>query len=192
VGFIEVELRRADAAPLDTVFLWLVHNYERSSERVSARTVRLQANWQRITLPFVVRNLDGGTFHLVLLADQFQKGEAGRFVCGNVRVYHATSPHSGVREGLRSIGDQDATIILGRDPEQISCAAKLTADRTLTFATPHASIKPLPGTRYRISRSGPGSVILKVADIASLAASEWCEVTHDGTAYRLTAKGRLN
>ncbi len=38
VGFIEVELKRADAAPLDTVYLWLVHNYGRSSERVSART----------------------------------------------------------------------------------------------------------------------------------------------------------
>jgi hypothetical protein len=192
VGFIEVELKRADAAPLDTVYLWLVHNYGRSNERVSARTVRLQADWQRITLPFVVRNLDGGMFHLVLLADQFQNGVAGRFVCGNVRVYHATAPHSGVREGLRSIGDQDATIMLGRDPEQICCAAPLTADRTLSFATPHASIKPLPGSRYRISRSGAGPGILKVADIASLAAGEWCEVTHDGTAYRLTAKGSLN
>jgi hypothetical protein len=191
VGFIEVELKRADAAPLDTVYLWLVHNYGRSSERVSARTVRLQANWQRITLPFVVRNLDGGMFHLVLLADQFPNGTPGRFVCGNFRVYHATAPHSGLREGLRSIGDQDATIMLGRDPEQIHCAAALTADRTLTFATPHASIKPLPGSRYRISRSGTGPGILKIAGIATLAAGEWCEVTHDGTAYRLTAKGSL-
>ena len=112
-------------------------------------------------------------------------------MCGNVRVYHATAPHSGVREGLRRIGDQDATILLGRDPEQISCAAALTADRTLTLATLHASIKPLPGTRYRISRSGAGPGILKVAGIATLAAGEWCEVTHDGTAYRLTAKGSL-
>jgi hypothetical protein len=80
VGFIEVELKRADAAPLDTVYLWLVHNFGQSSERVSARTVRLQANWQRITLPFVIRNLDGGMFHLVLLADQFQKGEQERFL----------------------------------------------------------------------------------------------------------------
>ena len=117
MGFIEVELKQADAAPLDTVYLWLVHNYGQSNERVAARTVRLQANWQRITLPFVVRNLDGGRFHLVLLAEQFQKGVQERFVCGNVRVYHAAAPHSGVREGLRSIGDQDATILLGRDPD---------------------------------------------------------------------------
>jgi hypothetical protein len=191
VGFIEVELKRADAAPLDTVYLWLVHNDGQSSERVSARTVRLQANWQRITLPFVIRNLDGGMFHLVLLADEFQKGAQERFVCGNVRVYHATAPHSGVREGLRSIGDQDATIMLGRDPEQIICTVALTADRTLTLATPHASIKPLPGTRYRISYSGAGPGVLKVAGIATLAASEWCEVTHDGTDYRITAKGKL-
>ncbi|MGO8751250.1 MAG: glycosyl hydrolase family 28-related protein [Thermoguttaceae bacterium] len=191
VGFIEVELKRADAAPLDTVYLWLVHNFGQSSERVSARTVRLQANWQRITLPFVIRNLDGGMFHLVLLADQFQKGEQERFVCGNVRVYHAAAPHSGIREGLRTIGDQDATIMLGRDPEQIRCTAALTADRTLTLATPHASIKPLPGTRYHIARSDAGPGILKVRGITLLAADEWCEVTHDGTAYRLTAKGSL-
>ncbi|MEI7728702.1 MAG: glycosyl hydrolase family 28-related protein [Verrucomicrobiota bacterium] len=191
VGFIEVELKRSDAAPLDTVYLWLVHNYGQSNERVSARTVRLQANWQRITLPFVIRNLDGGRFHLVLLAEQFQKGEQERFVCGNVRVYHATAPHSGVREGLRSIGDQDAAIMLGRDPEQIHFAAALTADRTLTFATPHASIQPLPGTRFHLSRSGTGPGILKVVGIATLTGGEWCEVTHDGTAYRLTAKGSL-
>ena len=191
MGFIEVELKRADAAPLDTVYLWLVHNFGQSSERVSARTVRLQANWQRITLPFVIRNLDGGMFHLVLLADQFQKGEQERFVCGNVRVYHAAAPHSGIREGLRTIGDQDATIMLGRDPEQIRCTAALTADRTLTLATPHASIKPLPGTRYHIAHSDAGPGILKVRGITLLAADEWCEVTHDGTAYRLTAKGSL-
>jgi hypothetical protein len=181
----------ADATPLDTVYLWLMHNYGRSSERVSARTMRLQANWRRITLPFVVHNLDGGMFHLVLLADQFPKGTPGRFVCGNARVYHARAPHSGVREGLRSIGDQDTTIMLGSDPEQIHCAAALTADRTLAFATPNASIRPLPGTRYRISRSSAGPGILKVAGIATLAAGEWREVTHDGTAYRLTAKGSL-
>ena len=95
------------------------------------------------------------------------------------------------REGLRSIGDQDATIMLGRDPEQISCAAPLSADRTLTFATPHASIRPLPGMRYRIARSGAGPGVLKVAGVVRLAAGEWCELTHDGTAYRLTAKGSL-
>lgn len=191
VGFIEVELRRADTTPLDTVYLWLVHNYGQSSERVCARTVRLQNNWQRVTLPFVIRNLDGGTFHLVLVADRFEKGAQERFVCGNVRVYHAAVPHSGVRQGLKSVGDQDATIMLGRDPEQIDCAAALTADRTLTFATPYPSIKPLPGTRYHISRSGGGPGTLKVAGLTALAAGEWCEVTHDGTAYRLTAKGSL-
>lgn len=168
-----------------------MHKYGRSNERVSAWTVRLQDNWQRISIAFVVCNLEGGTFHLVLLAEQFQTGEPGRFVCGNVRVYHATAPHSGMREGLRSIGDQDATIMLGRDPEQIRCAAALTADRTLTLATPHASIASLPGSRYRITRSGSGPGILKVAGIASLAAGKWCEVTHDGTANRLAAKGSL-
>ena len=191
VGFIEVELKKADTAPLDTVYLWLVHNYGQSSERVSARTVRLQANWQRITLPFVIRNLDGGMFHLVLAADQFKQGAQERFVCGNVRVYHAAAPHSGVREGLKGLNDQDTTIILGRDPEQISCAVPLTADCALTFATSAAAIKPLPGTRYHVSRSGAGPGALKIAGITQLAAGEWCEVTHDGVAYRLTARGSL-
>lgn len=191
VGFIEVELKRADTAPLNTVYLWLVHNYGQSSERVSARTVRLQADWQRITLPFVIRNLDGGRFHLVLLADQFQPGTEERFVCGNVRVYHAAAPHPGAREGLRRIGDYDATIMLGRDPGQVHCAAALTADRTVALATPHASIKPLPGTRYRFSRPGAGPGVLKIAAITTLAAGEWCEVTHDGDAYQLTARGSL-
>jgi hypothetical protein len=191
VGFIEVELKRADVAPLDTVYLWLVHNYGQSSERVSARTVRLQANWQRITLPFVIRNLDGGMFHLVLAANQFQKGAQERFVCGNVRVYHAAAPHSGVREGVKTVGDRDTEIVFGRDPQLIYCAGTLTADRSISFTTPHPSIKPLSGTQYRISRVAGGPGALKIADITALAAGEWCEITHDGTAYRLTAKGSL-
>lgn len=191
VGFIEVELRRSDTVPLDTVYLWLAHNYGQSSERVSARTVRLQAGWQRITLPFVIRSLDGGMFHLVLLADQFEKGARERFVCGNVRVYHAAAPHCGVREGIRTVGDRDTEVVLGRDPQQIRCVGTLTADRLITLTTPHASIRPLPGTRYRISREAGGPGALKVADITALAAGEWCEMTHDGTAYRLTARGSL-
>jgi hypothetical protein len=45
--------------------------------------------------------------------------------------------------------------------------------------------------RYRIARSGAGPGVLKVAGVVRLAAGEWCELTHDGTAYRLTAKGSL-
>ena len=191
VGFIEVELKRADAAPLDTVYLWLVHNYGRSSERVSARTVRSAGQLAAHHPPLRDPQSRRGDVPPRSTRRPVPEGRAGRFVCGNVRVYHAAAPHSGVREGLRSIGDQDATIMLGRDPEQIRCTAALTADRTLTLATPHASIKPLTGTRYRISRSDAGPGILKVAGIAILAAGEWCEVTHDGTAYRLTAKGSL-
>jgi hypothetical protein len=33
--------------------------------------------------------------------------------------------------------------------------------------------------------------MLKVGGSTTLAAGEWCEVTHDGSAYRLTAKGSL-
>jgi hypothetical protein len=190
VGFIEVELKAAETLPLDTVYLWLVHDWGRSSERLTARTVRLGADWQRLTLPFVVRHLTG-TFHLLLQADRFERGQRERFVCGNVRVYHAAAPHSGARGGLRSLGDQDAVIVLGRDPEQLSCAVALSADRTVTFATPAPAIEPLPGARCHIARSGGGPGLLKIADITTLAAGQWCELTHDGTSWRLTAKGSL-
>jgi hypothetical protein len=190
-GFIEVELKAADATPARSVLVWLSHNFGAASERSRARSVKLQANWQRVTMPFVIRNLDGGTFHLVLLGEGFEAGARQSFVCGNVRVYHAASPHPGLREGLRTVGDSDAVVMLGRDPQQVYYAGTLTADRSVTFATPHASIKPLPGTQFRITRSAGGVGVLKVADLTTLAAGEWCEVTHDGVAYRLTARGTL-
>ena len=191
VGFIEVELKRADVAPLDTVCIWLAHNAGQSNERVTARTVRLQSSWQRITLPFVIRNLDEGTFHLILSAEQFLPGVQERFICGNVRVYHAAAPHSGVREGVRNVGDRDSTITLGLDPEQIICTAALTADRQLFFVTPHSSVRPLPGAKYRISRPGGGPHLLKIPGVTNIAAGEWCEMIFDGAVYQVTARGNL-
>lgn len=191
VGFIEVEIKGSDALSAQAVLVWLVHNIGVAPERARARTVRLAPQWQRITIPFVVRNLDAGAFHLALLVEGFEEGLHQSFVCGNVRVYHASAPHSGSREGIRSVGDEDAVVTLGVDPQQIYFAAPLSSDHTLVFATPHPSIRPLPGTQYRVTRAGGGMGVLNVGGLTTLEPSQWCEIIHDGVAYCVTAKGQL-
>lgn len=191
VGFIEVEIKGSDAPSAQAVLGWLARSIGVAPERARARIVRLEPHWQRITVPSVVRNLGAGAFHLALLVEGFEEGLHQSFVCGNVRVYHASAPHSGSREGIRSVGDEDAVVTLGVDPQQIYFAAPLTSDHTLVFATPHRSIRPLPGTQYRVTRAGAGMGVLNVGGLTTLEPNQWCEIIHDGVAYCIAAKGQL-
>lgn len=87
-------------------------------------------------------------------------------------------------------GNGDATLIVGRDyPVQIF-ATTLTADRAITLSTGGGAAN---GATWRIVRSAGGAFNLNVGTgpLIALAASEWCEVAFNGTAWVLTASGSL-
>ena len=191
VGFIEVELKKAEQKPVSNLQVWIVRGNPYDYDRVCSRILDPQEGWQRITIPFVISKAEGDISFMIKPDRFYSKTKQSAVICGNVRLYYASCPQSGERKGVKEVGDADADIVFGRDPTIISVAEPLTADRTLRFSTLSASIQPLPGSQYRIARSGGGNAKLHIADITTLDANEWCDVVYTGKKFVLTAKGKL-
>jgi hypothetical protein len=84
-------------------------------------------------------------------------------------------------------GNQSITLTPGTDHEYQRFATALTANRTVTLSTTGA----LNGHRFSVSRPGGGAFTLDVGGLKTLAASEWCVVMYDGSAWRLVSYGAL-
>lgn len=87
-------------------------------------------------------------------------------------------------------GDAAVTLNWGADGAVQIFGTTLTADRAVTLGTPTG----LPeGATFRVTRSAAGAFNLNVGTgpLKALAASTWCEVTYNGTAWVLTAYGAL-
>jgi len=204
VAFIDVELVASKVNPLDHVNVVVLNdNAAKMSagritdeQRVFSREVKLQTYWQRVTIPFVIRDARDGDFHLAIRplgwdSSEVVKGSKDSFECGNVRVYHAKSPVGLNHEGIKIVNDRDMTLSPGIDPEQIIYDGNLTAERTVKFCAPCASIRPLPGVKFLISRPAAGDALLRIERLATLAAGEWCEIAYTGERYLVIAKGKL-
>ncbi len=63
----------------------------------------------------------------------------------------------------------------------------LTADRVVTLSTTGA----YNGATFKITRTGTGAFNLDIGGLKSLVPNTWCEVTYNGTAWRLTQYGAL-
>lgn len=171
-GFIEVELKKAAQKPVSNLQVWIVRGNPHDYDLVCSRLLDPQEGWQRLTIPFVISDVEGD-LSLMIKPDRFYSlTKQSAVICGNVRMYYASCPQSGSREGVKVVGDADADIVFGRDPAIISVPEHLTADRTLSFSTPSATVQPLPGFRYKIARSGGGGAKLRIADVTTLDANE--------------------
>lgn len=86
-------------------------------------------------------------------------------------------------------GNADATLTPGTSEHTNLWATTLTADRTVTLATSNVQA----GARFRIVRTAAGAFNLNVGTgpLKALAASEWCDVEYNGSAWLLTAFGSL-
>jgi hypothetical protein len=86
-------------------------------------------------------------------------------------------------------GDAAATLVNGVDARVQSWITTLTADRAVSLSSTNAR----NGAWFRIVRSAGGAFNLNVGagPLKALAAGEWCEVRHNGSAWVLTAYGTL-
>jgi hypothetical protein len=111
---------------------------------------------------------------------------------------------SGVRTALRDVrrrfpampilssvsadrGDTDVTLTAGRDAPIQRFATTLTGNRVVTLSGGSM------GQQFRIVRTGLGSFTLDVGGLKTIASATaaFVDVTHDGTAWRLTGYGAL-
>lgn len=88
-----------------------------------------------------------------------------------------------------SFGDVDVTVDVKDSAETLRFDTPLTADRTVTLSTNLA----YNGAKFRIYRTtaATGASTLNVGWLKLLSAGQWCDVEHDGSAWRLTAAGSL-
>ncbi|WP_211338503.1 hypothetical protein [Stakelama pacifica] len=99
---------------------------------------------------------------------------------------------SRIRSGAATLGNADATLIVGNNPPTQVCATSLTADRTVTVSTTGAK----NGDRFRIARTAAsgGAFNLIVAGVTggpfNLATGQWLEVEYV-SGWQMTAKGTL-
>jgi hypothetical protein len=86
-------------------------------------------------------------------------------------------------------GNVGVTLVLGVDKATQVFATTLTADRAVGLSGTNSH----EGGRFRIVRSAAGAFNLNVGTgpLKALAQDEWCEVTHNGSAWVLTAFGTL-
>ncbi|HON08022.1 MAG TPA: glycosyl hydrolase family 28-related protein, partial [Verrucomicrobiota bacterium] len=59
VGFIEVELKKAEQKPVSNLQVWIVRGNPYDYDRVCSRILDPQEGWQRITIPFVISKAEG-------------------------------------------------------------------------------------------------------------------------------------
>ncbi len=217
VGFIDVELKASESSSLDFVHIMLLNKAHPSeavaqsaekahaflgdktllNQKAFSRMVKLQPYWQRITLPFVLRNTEGADYYLVIRpygyepSQQFIKGKKDSFVCGEIRLYHAKVPSDGYCEGVRTVEDADLVLRSGIDPEQVVYTGTLSAERTVRFVQPGPLIQPMPSSRFRITRLAAGKAPLNIEGSGSLGANEWCDVAFVQNTFRIVARGKL-
>jgi len=86
-------------------------------------------------------------------------------------------------------GDADLTLKTGKNAITQRFNTPLTALRTITLDDE----KVFNGSRFVVVREAgaTGGSGLDVGGLKTLAVSEWCEVEHDGTTWRLTKYGTL-
>lgn len=95
-----------------------------------------------------------------------------------------------VTKGVQVLAtDAGTTLGVKDDPEQLIHTGTLTADRAITLSTTGATL----GDRFKITRTGSGAFNLTIGTgpLKSLVQNTWCEVTYDGSAWKLTAYGAL-
>ena len=87
------------------------------------------------------------------------------------------------------IGDADVTLKTGKNAMTQRFDTALTALRTITLDAEGT----FNGARFEIVREAgaTGASGLDVGGLKTLAASQWCVVEHDGTAWRLVQYGTL-
>lgn len=102
------------------------------------------------------------------------------------RIWHAGSFKGATVSADR--GDASVTLAITDAPIQ-RFAATLTANRTVTLPT----TGNFNGAHFRVVRTGLGAFTLDVGGLKTIpsATAAYVEVTHDGTAYRLTGYGTL-
>jgi hypothetical protein len=92
----------------------------------------------------------------------------------------------GVLEGLTSYdGNSAQTLTAGLSAPTALIFGTLTADRAITLSG------GFKGAKFRIARTAAGAFNTDVGGLKNLAASEWCDVEHDGSSWVLTAFGGL-
>lgn len=112
-----------------------------------------------------------------------------RFICFDGASWRMVEPNTNVMSADN--GDAAKTLTI-RDSEDVQIwSTPLTTGRGVTLSTTGA----FNGARFRIIRtaSATGAFNLDVGSgpLKSLAAGQWCEVTHNGSAWVLTAFGSL-
>ena len=114
----------------------------------------------------------------------------------NFKVYGAMGDVVAVPHGDGNVsanrGDADVTLVWQQDASTQRFNTALTALRTVTLSTTNART----GAKFRVVRqaSATGAFNLNVGSgplKALTAASQWCEVEYDGSAWVLTAYGTL-
>lgn len=82
----------------------------------------------------------------------------------------------------------NATLTFGATKQTVLHTGVLTADRTLTLATPAQE-----GAKFRVTRTGSGAFNLSVGGLKNLAQNTWCDVEWNAAtnAWILTASGAL-
>jgi len=86
-------------------------------------------------------------------------------------------------------GDTSPTLQVGVDAPDQRFATTLTANRTITLS----STDVYNGARFRIIRTGLGAFTLDVGGLKTIPSgtAAFCDVEHDGNAWRLAAYGPL-
>jgi hypothetical protein len=87
-------------------------------------------------------------------------------------------------------GDEDVTVDVMVSAETLRFNTPLTANKAVTLSTTNA----YNGAKFRVFRTAAatGAFDLDVGGgLKILAAGQWCDVEHDGAAWRLTASGSL-
>jgi len=215
LGFIEIELKAANDKSLDRVYVMLLNkacpekeieaNLEKAPsflgnkkilwQKAFSRCVKLQPYWQKVCLPFTLRDVADSDFRLAIISvgydpNELRKDARENFVCGNVKVYHAKSTARSNRGGVKTVEDQDLAFCPGVDPEQIVYTGTLSKERTVSLVD-NGTIKPLAGAKFKVARPAAGGALLKVGNAGTLAAGEWCEAVWTGKELCIVAKGKL-
>lgn len=86
-------------------------------------------------------------------------------------------------------GDEAISVNVSDDAETLRFNTALTTGRLITVSSTNA----YNGAKFRVVRTSAatGASTLNVGGLKSLAVSEWCDIEHDGTSWRLTAFGGL-
>jgi hypothetical protein len=102
-----------------------------------------------------------------------------------INIRCLTGLGAGGKPGIAVQGNADVTITPYTDARVQRFTTALTVNRTITLGT------GVKGNTFRIVRPATGAFTLSVGGLFTLAAGEWGEVEHDGTAWFETAKGTL-